>query len=170
MSALARTLDNLLELDQRGLRWIERRRAPTFDRLMRAFSRAGDWQSWTLIGLASLWMGGTPRQLALGIAPRLILTLALCFGIKTISRRPRPSQSMGDFSTLLSNPDPYSFPSSHTACAWAVCASLGLALGWGWPLWVAHALAISYSRIHVGAHYPLDVLIGTILGVSIALL
>ena len=77
---------------------------------------------------------------------------------------------MLDFSSLMKNPDPYSFPSSHTACAWVVCASLGLALGWGWPIWILYASAISYSRIHVGAHYPLDVLIGTLIGVSIAML
>jgi undecaprenyl-diphosphatase len=100
--------------------------------------------------------------------PKLLTTLALCFGIKTLSRRPRPSESLEGFQSLLKNPDPYSFPSSHSACAWVVCVSLGLALGWGWPIWIGYAAAISYSRIHVGAHYPLDVAIGTALGLTIA--
>jgi undecaprenyl-diphosphatase len=140
------------------------------DWIMRTFTHAGDWQSWTALSIAALAGGGMARGLAYRILPRLLSTLAVCFLIKTVSRRPRPSAAMLDFSSLMKNPDPYSFPSSHTACAWVVCASLGLALGWGWPIWILYASAISYSRIHVGAHYPLDVLIGTLIGVSIAMI
>ncbi len=170
MSALARTFISITELDRTVLRWFSTLRRPTIDRLMRGFTRSGDWQSWTTLSLAALAAGGPYRTLALHILPKLLATLALCFAIKTLSRRPRPSVAMNDFQSLLKNPDPYSFPSSHTACAWVVCASMGLMLGWGWPIWILYASAISYSRIHVGAHYPLDVLIGTILGLGMALI
>ncbi len=75
---------------------------------------------------------------------------------------------MQGFSSLLKDPDPYSFPSSHSACAWLVCMSLALMFGGGWSLLCLYAAAISYSRVHVGAHYPLDVLIGSALGILIA--
>ena len=170
MSVWTKTVENLVNLDQLSLRWVSERRTPLLDTAMRTLTRAGDWQSWTALSLAALAGGGVYRALALRVLPRLMLTLGLCFLIKTLSRRPRPSQTMRDFSSLLKNPDPYSFPSAHTACAWVVCASLGLALGWGWPIWILYASSISYSRIHVGAHYPLDVFIGTLIGVSIAMI
>jgi undecaprenyl-diphosphatase len=170
MSAFTRTLVNIIEVDRSILRWFSTFRRPMIDRLMRGFTRAGDWQSWTALSLAALVAGGPYRTLAVQIVPKLLATLGLCFTIKTLSRRQRPSVAMTDFQSLLKNPDPYSFPSSHTACAWVVCASLGMMLGWGWPIWILYASSISYSRIHVGAHYPLDVLIGTAIGVGMAAL
>jgi undecaprenyl-diphosphatase len=37
------------------------------------------------------------------------------------------------------------------------------------PLALALAFVVGYSRVYVGAHYPLDVLVGSILGILIAL-
>ena len=170
MTVMTKTFQSIVRFDQRSLRWVSRSRTPWLDRLMRGFTRAGDWQSWTALSLAALAAGGQFRQVAIQVVPRLLTTLTICFAIKSISRRPRPSQAMKDFSSLLKNPDPYSFPSSHTACAWAVCMSLGISLGWGLPLFALYAAAIGYSRIHVGAHYPLDVVIGTAIGIAVALI
>ncbi|MBI3556628.1 MAG: phosphatase PAP2 family protein [Deltaproteobacteria bacterium] len=159
MSALARTFDSVSRFERLSLRWIAQRRHPLLDLVMRGFTRAGNWQTWTALIITALIAGDLLRAIALHITPRLLLTLGVAFVIKSILKRPRPSRAMVDFSSLLTDPDPYSFPSSHSACAWVVCISLASLLG-GWPLWIAYACAISYSRIHLGAHYPLDVLIG----------
>ncbi|MGK5089455.1 phosphatase PAP2 family protein [Bdellovibrionota bacterium FG-2] len=168
MSTISRTLESIFYIDQISLRWIANRRHPITDRLMRGLTHAGDWQRWTTLILASFLAGEPFRHIANLITPKLLLTLALCYAIKTISKRPRPVESMHGFSSLLKDPDPYSFPSSHSACAWAVCMSLALMFGGGWSLLCLYAAAISYSRVHVGAHYPLDVLIGSALGILIA--
>lgn len=168
MNPLVRTWNSIVEIERLSLRWIAERRTPRLDLLMRGFTRAGDWQSWTAVTVAALIAGGELRELALRITPRLLLTLGVCYAIKRVSRRPRPAKAMHDFESLLTDPDPYSFPSSHAACAWVVCASLALLLGGG-QAWIAYAALISYSRVHVGAHYPLDVLIGTAIGIALAL-
>jgi undecaprenyl-diphosphatase len=136
---------------------------------MRGFTRAGDWQTWTFLSVAALALGETSRGIALQVLPKLLLTLITSRAIKKLSKRPRPAKTLQGFASLIKDPDPYSFPSAHAACAWAVAIGLGLALGGGWPIWIAYATAISYSRIHVGAHYPLDVLLGGVLGAAIAL-
>ena len=158
MSALVKTMENIVEIERLSLRWVARRRSPLVNWLMRGLTRAGDWQTWTVLILAALTVGGNFREIALQITPRLLLTLGICF-----------TKAMQVFSSLLTDPDPYSFPSSHSACAWVVCISLAMILG-GWPTWIIYAAAISYSRIHIGAHYPLDVLIGSCLGIVLALL
>lgn len=169
MNPLARTMNHLSEADRRTLRWITQGRHPLSNRIMRGFTRAGDWQSWSAVLLSGFAAGGPYRALALRVTPRLLATLGVVYGIKALSRRKRPSVAMGDLSPLLSNPDPYSFPSSHAACAWVVSTTLGLALGWGWSIWILYAAAVSYSRIHVGAHYPLDVLMGALIGIVIGI-
>ena len=59
-----------------------------------------------------------------------------------------------------------SFPSGHTTCSFAMATSLSLT----YPKWYViapsfvWASSVAYSRMHLGVHYPSDVLVGAILG------
>ena len=65
----------------------------------------------------------------------------------------------------------YSFVSSHAANHMGVAVLFGGLLGgtWGWGL-LAWALLIGFSRIHLGVHYPGDVLGGFVVGWGIGAL
>ncbi len=66
----------------------------------------------------------------------------------------------------------YSFPSGHTTEAFAAATALTLLF----PTWkvalpaFSWALLIAYTRVHLGVHFPFDVLGGMILGISSAYL
>ncbi|MDQ3924024.1 MAG: phosphatase PAP2 family protein [Actinomycetota bacterium] len=85
--------------------------------------------------------------------------------------QPRPFLSLSDVRLLVSPPSSYSLPSVNATYAFAASSGALLAarrlLGrvslWGWSF-LALAVAISYSRIYVGVHYPTDVLSGALLG------
>lgn len=57
-----------------------------------------------------------------------------------------------------------SFPSGHAANNMAMATVLILFFGWRGALYLPFALLIGYARIYTGAHWPLDVLGGFLLG------
>ncbi len=93
------------------------------------------------------------------------ITSALAnLGVKTAFRRGRPHRGVHPEARGVRMPTSTSFPSGHTASAFAFALAVsrtfpGLAL----PL-VPLAAAVGYSRVHTGVHYPGDVLAGAILG------
>ena len=84
--------------------------------------------------------------------------------------RPRPAAALEpDPEPLVDLPATYSFPSGHATVSFACATVLALAVPrLRVPLFVLAAL-ISFSRVYVGVHYPLDVLAGAVLGVAIAI-
>lgn len=146
-------------------RW--ERRAAT--RLMQALTSLGDTSSWLLLAAVLGASGGDgPRQAVLLLAGAAV-ALAVSQALKRACCRPRPSEGTcgrSGIQALAESPDAFSFPSGHTAVAFGVALALG---GASEPLGaVALALAggIGASRVYLGAHYPLDVVAGAILGVA----
>ena len=71
---------------------------------------------------------------------------------------------------LVAIPKSHSFPSGHTATAFAGATALSFFFPRAAPALFVLAAAIAYSRLYVGVHFPLDVLGGAVIGVATALL
>jgi undecaprenyl-diphosphatase len=71
---------------------------------------------------------------------------------------------------LVTIPHSHSFPSGHTASAFAGATALSFFYPRGAPAFFVLAAAIAYSRLYVGVHFPLDVAGGIVIGVATALL
>ena len=56
-------------------------------------------------------------------------------------------------------PKSHSFPSGHSAAAFAFATGAGRTLSWTGPPLSLLATLVAYSRIHTGVHYPGDVVI-----------
>ncbi len=89
--------------------------------------------------------------------------------VKNGLKRGRPQQALPDFRSFIVPSDRFSFPSGHTSAAFLM-ASL---VGYFFPALIiplyAWASAVGMSRIFLGVHFPTDVLVGSTIGTTIAL-
>jgi membrane-associated phospholipid phosphatase len=97
------------------------------------------------------------------------LNAGLTTALKYTINRKRPFITYPDITRKSPAGSP-SFPSGHTSGAFATATSLSL----DYPKWYiivpsfAWAGTIGYSRMHLGVHYPSDVLAGAVIGAGSA--
>jgi undecaprenyl-diphosphatase len=93
----------------------------------------------------------------------------LAMGLKPLVDRPRPFDTLADADPLLGGTLGSSFPSGHAATSFAGAVVLAYLFRRGLVVLLLLALAIAYSRVYLGVHYPSDVLVGAALGAAVAL-
>lgn len=91
------------------------------------------------------------------------------YALKRIVNRERPAYRYPDIQALQVERY-YSFPSGHTSNAFCTATSLSLQFRKWYVILPAFswAAAVGYSRMHLGVHYPSDVLAGALLGAASA--
>jgi membrane-associated phospholipid phosphatase len=89
--------------------------------------------------------------------------------IKGLVDRSRPPEAMG-FDALVGVPGSPSFPSGHAMSAFATAAAVAvLAPRLRVPV-LALAAVIAFSRVYLGVHFWIDILVGAALGAAIGTL
>lgn len=95
----------------------------------------------------------------------LVITAGGVYALKYTLQRKRPYMEHSRYQPYEWAPSP-SFPSGHTALAFSTATSLSLEYR-KWYITVPAFLwagGVGYSRMHLGAHYPGDVLMGILTG------
>ena len=150
-------------------RWVVHHRWHPLDDVFVWLTRIGSWGAvWLLLalGLAIVW-----RRASLLIAVALadVAADSLAGALKAATQVERPPLRYVHPKALVSLPSGSSFPSGHTATSFACATVLSFFVPRAAPAFYLLALAIGFSRIYVGVHWPLDVLGGIVLGVAVGL-
>lgn len=143
------------------------------DYLFAFFSGIGTWGIvWIVIGIVLfIWEELKDKKglIALAVAC-LFIILFVDGGLKNFIKRPRPEFSIEKAIVVFDRRGTYSFPSGHTALAFAAAYILAKEHK-KWSRWYyLLAFLIAFSRIYLGKHYPSDVIVGAFFGFLIGII
>ena len=162
----------IVRLDHRLFGVVARTKTPWLDRLLPRLSLAANRSMlWLAIAGVLGWRGGRRGQRAAlrGVGSVAVTSAIVNQGMKRIARRPRPSlRHVPAVRRLSAQPATTSFPSGHAASAFAVAVGASLEFPAARLPLAVLASAVAYSRVYVGVHYPLDVVVGAVAGAGIA--
>jgi membrane-associated phospholipid phosphatase len=152
-------------------RWLMKRsfrgHSPALDRSLVAITRAANYSGlWLLLAGALAAAGGRQGREAAG---RGVIAVAIAAAVangpaKLLVRRRRPFSNSRP--TLIRMPRSTSFPSGHSAAAFAFVTGVCTELPGLVPGLVPLAGAVAYSRVYTGVHYPSDVAAGVGIGIG----
>ena len=143
----------------------------TLTRLARGISFSGDGYLYLLTPVFLLVFDFSQIlefvQIAIGAfaAERLIYAL-----MKNGLKRRRPANMVSNYQSIIEAGDEFSFPSGHTSAAFLMVTLLVLFYGPIFAIFYLWAGSVALSRLVLGVHFPTDVLVGSLLGSSIAYL
>lgn len=158
-------------LDRRLMRHSFGARSPALDRSLVAVTRTANYSRlWLLIAIPMAVFGGRGGRRA---AKRGLMAIAVAATVangpaKFLVRRRRPYSRSRP--TLIRMPRSTSFPSGHTAAAFAFTTGACAELPALTTVLVPLASVVAYSRVHTGVHYPSDVAAGIGIGIGSGLL
>jgi undecaprenyl-diphosphatase len=138
--------------------------------IMSAFTIAMNGGIGWIVGLfTAILFNRRHRRVLQQVGPPLwFATLIVEYPIKYYFRRRRPFIDIVQAITVGRKPGSFSFPSGHSAAAFAGAWLLRRHYPRLTPLWYLIASLVAFSRTYLGVHYPGDVVSGSLLGTVLA--
>jgi membrane-associated phospholipid phosphatase len=150
---------------------IARVSTPTLDRAMARLSHAADYSRLSLSSAAVLAATGrrgrraaTHGLASVGVTASLVNLVAKPLGRR---KRPDPVAEQVPIARHVRMPSSTSFPSGHSAAAFAFATGVGHVLPSAAIPLRGLAVLVTYSRVHTGVHYPADVVAGALVGIAL---
>lgn len=173
-------MESIIELDQMLFYWMNNDWAnPIMDAVMPYWRDKKFWIPFYLLCIALLYYKFKAKGLLLALCTALTVGVGDTLSSKVIKPsierlRPCRDANMKEVRVLVHCGSGYSFTSSHATNHFAFAVFLismigGLFRRIKGPL-LFWAASIAIGQVYVGVHYPIDILCGSLLGTSVALI
>ena len=160
-----------MDLDRDVYVWVVEHRVPPLDWVFVALTVAG-YAGLLWIALAAVLAFRAPRPVLLTtalVAGTVWGADLVTLGLKRLTARERPYETVLEPDPLVRADIGLSFPSGHAATSFAGAVLLAYLFSRLAPALLLLATLVAYSRVYVGVHYPADVLAGAAVGTLVAL-
>lgn len=146
---------------------------PALDHAMSRLSHAADYSRLSIASAVALAVAGGPngrRAAVRGLACVGVTSAVVNLVVKPLSRRRRPDRAAErvPLARQVRMPISTSFPSGHSAAAFAFATGVGNTMPRTAVALRTLAALVAYSRVHTGVHYPGDVIAGSLIGSTLA--
>ena len=138
---------------------------------------------WAVVGMGPLLLPKRTRMFTITLLVTLLVAGTIVQVAKRVFRRPRPCNALDGVHALHGKLTDFSFPSGHAAGCFAFAgfiitvlltkradgSSPQTAHYLGAALSLCVACAVAFSRLYLGAHWPLDVFGGAVIGFTVGI-
>lgn len=163
----------IARLDRAAVRAVSRWPEGSHDAVLKNLSEAATkGKLWFAIAGVCAAFPGKPRNAAVhGLLALGVASAVTNLGFKTLLPRTRPlPEFLPVFRFVNPQPTSSSMPSGHSASAVAFTLGVALVNPRLGAVLAPVAAGVAYSRVHTGAHWPSDVVLGSAIGAGAALL
>jgi undecaprenyl-diphosphatase len=141
----------------------------TLSKASRYLSKTGDGVLYVVIAGLLYWHEGFESQFLRAVLLAFLIERPVYFVLKNGLKRNRPQAALKNFRSIITPSDKFSFPSGHTSAAFMMATLLGFYFPFLMIPLYCWAVLVGFSRVVLGVHFPTDILVGIILGISTAL-
>jgi undecaprenyl-diphosphatase len=168
-----RLLRELADVDAALYAAVAQTPTPALDKSMARLSDAANYSRLSIASAAALALVGGHRgrrAAAYGLASVTVTATVVNLAVKPLTSRGRPDRAAEGVPAgrHVRMPVSTSFPSGHSAAAFAFAFGVGHVMPVAAVPLRLLATAVAYSRVHTGVHYPGDVVAGSLIGATLA--
>lgn len=158
----------MTQLEIQFLQFLESLRTDFSVKLFEGITMLGE-ETILILMIAVLYFA-YDKRLALRIGYITITSMCVNNTVKNLVKRPRPFASGEVTPARAHTATGYSFPSGHTQtiATWSSAFAMYFKKAWVSVLAGVGIVAVAFSRLFLGVHYPSDVIVGAVLGAVIA--